>query len=247
MTHSRVPAFDPATFLCTTPLFKDLPRVVLDRLASNARFLPAPKGLLLFSQGDPAQAAFIVRSGAVSIFLSNPDGRELVINEMRPGDCFGELALFIDQPRSTGAIASRESQVVVLPREPFLSAVRSEPVLAWRLLQYTAERLSVSSGRERALAFLDAPARLARVLLELDNQEQEKGYITISQEDLARHAGLTRQTVASVLGRWRRLGWLVTGRGHLVLLNTRSIEKAATQEIDPVPLKPLEKRIDLSS
>ena len=235
MTHPRSSAFDPANFLCDTPLFRGLPGEVLNRLASHARLLPASKGFLLFSQGDPAEAAFIVHSGAVSIFLSSPDGRELVINEMRPGDCFGELALFIEQPRSTGAVASRDSQVVVLPRRPFLAAVRSEPVLAWRLLQYTAERLSISSGRESALAFLDAPARLARVLLELNNQEQEKGYITISQEDLARHAGLTRQTVASVLGRWRRLGWLVTGRGHLVLLNTRSIEKAASQETDPIP------------
>ena len=204
-------------------------------LAEHSHLLIAPKDFLIFSQGEPAEAAYIVRSGMISIFLSNPDGRELVINEMRPGDCFGELAIFTDQPRSTGAIANRKSELIVLPQQPFLAVVRSEPLLAWRLLQFTAERLSVSSARESALAFLDAPARLARVLLELDGQEQDKGYITISQEELARHAGLTRQTVASALGRWRRLGWVITGRGHLVLLNTRFLQQIASEEVNSLP------------
>jgi CRP-like cAMP-binding protein len=46
----------------------------------------------------------------------------------------------------------------------------------------------------------------------------EKGYITISQEELAERTGQTRQTVAKALGRWRRSGWLITGRGRIMLL-----------------------------
>jgi CRP/FNR family transcriptional regulator, cyclic AMP receptor protein len=221
--------FDATGFLQETPLFKGLPAIILASLAASARLLFAPNDFILFCQGEPADAAYIVRTGMVSLFLSSPDGRELVINEMHPGECFGELALFTDQPRSTGAITSRKSELVLLPRRAFLDAVHREAQLAWRMLQFTAERLSLSSARESALAFLDAPARLARVLLDLNRQEREKGYITISQEDLARHAGLTRQTVASVLGRWRRLGWVVTGRGHLVLLNIRFLQQIAEQ------------------
>jgi CRP-like cAMP-binding protein len=53
------------------------------------------------------------------------------------------------------------------------------------------------------------------------------GFLTISQEELARHTGLTRQTVAKSLGRWRRAGWLLTGRGKIVLL-----DRAAIAEIE---------------
>src|SRR3990172_6585042 len=66
-------------------------------------------------------------------------------------------------------------------------------------------------------AFLNAEGRLARLLLQLGRKELEKGYITISQEELAERTGQTRQTVAKALGRWRRAGWLITGRGRIML------------------------------
>ena len=77
-------------------------------------------------------------------------------------------------------------------------------------------------------AFLDAQARLARLLLELEKQEQEKGYITISQDELARRTGLIRQTVAKALGKWRRAGWLITGRGRILILNRKALEELET-------------------
>ncbi|HEX9018772.1 MAG TPA: helix-turn-helix domain-containing protein, partial [Anaerolineaceae bacterium] len=52
---------------------------------------------------------------------------------------------------------------------------------------------------------------------------EERGYITISQEELAQRSGLIRQTVAKTLGQWRRKGWLLTGRGHIVLLNQNAL------------------------
>ena len=59
------------------------------------------------------------------------------------------------------------------------------------------------------------------------NQEQEKdkGYITISQDELAHHTGLIRQTVAKALGQWRRSGWLITGRGRILILNRKALEE----------------------
>ncbi len=99
------------------------------------------------------------------------------------------------------------------------------------LLEETANRLYQSTAREAALAFLDAPARLARTLTLLDRQYQEPGYITISQEALARRTGLTRQTVAKILGRWRRAGWLLTGRGRIVLLDLKALAEAERQYI----------------
>ena len=100
-----------------------------------------------------------------------------------------------------------------------------EPQLARLILEITANRLQMSVQRESALAFMDAQARLARLLLELEEQEQKKGYITISQEELAQRTGLIRQTVAKALGKWRRAGWLITGRGHILILDRKALKK----------------------
>jgi CRP/FNR family transcriptional regulator len=161
----------------------------------------------------------MVWRGVIAIRLENPEGRELVINQMSVGDCFGELGVLTGELRSTSAEAIVDSEVLLIPSFAFKEALEQEPRMATRLLEITARRLQNSSKREEALAFHDAQQRVAQQLLNLDQLDQEVGYLTLSQEELATRVGLTRQTVAAILGRWRRSGWLLTGRGHIVLLN----------------------------
>jgi CRP/FNR family cyclic AMP-dependent transcriptional regulator len=217
------PIYDARNFLEELQLFAGLAEASLLSLARASRFVQVEKGQFIFFQADPAEKVYIVRSGLVSIVLGSPDGREMVINEMRPGDFFGEVGVLTRQPRSTSAIARTEGILLELPIQVFLGILTSEPALARRILEMTANRLRGSSERESALAFLDSQARLARLLLQLEQQAAEKGYVTISQEELAQRTGQTRQTVAKALGRWRRAGWLITGRGHIMLLNRSAL------------------------
>jgi CRP/FNR family cyclic AMP-dependent transcriptional regulator len=214
-------------FLRGLGLFAGISEASVLSMASASRILRYPKGSTIFFQDDPAEALYLVHKGTVAIVLTSIDGRELVINEMRDGELFGELAILTGQPRSTGALATTEAEVMLIPRQVFMKVVESEPKVTQRLLELTAHRLCASSGREGALAFMDADARLAKVLLEQDARSSDTGFVTISQEELARHTGLTRQTVAKSLGRWRRAGWLLTGRGKIVLL-----DRAAIAEIE---------------
>lgn len=216
--------------LRSTPLFSSVDDHALAKLAAVSRLRHLSKGQTLFNQGDPADAFYIVYSGSIHLLLDSANGRELVINEMQTGDGFGELGLITGQPRSTTAVAREESVVMVIPRRDFLSVLDTQPGLARSLLQTTAARLGSSSEREGALAFLNAPSRLARVLLLLDRQASAEGYITLSQEELARRVGLARQTVASLMGKWRRSGWIVTGRGKIVVLNRAALRRQAQED-----------------
>ena len=148
---------------------------------------------------------------------------------MLPGDCFGEVGVLTGLPRSTGAVARLNSEALVIPSAAFMALIDSEPKLARRALNTIAERLRASSERESALVFLDAEARLGRVLLQLDQQFSEEGYVTISQAELAQRTGTTRQTVAKALGKWRRAGWLITGRGRIVVLDHGKLEQLGQQ------------------
>ncbi len=217
-------------FLRKVPLFEELSDASLMTLAEASKFVKFEKGQFIFLQDDPAVKAYIVRSGKISIILESLDGRKLVINEMHPGDFFGEVGLLTIPSRSSSAIARTDSMVLTLQRQAFLSILKDEPSLVRRLLEMTAMRLRESSERESALAFLDAQGRLARLLLQLGKQELEKGYITISQEELAERTGQTRQTVAKSLGHWRRAGWLITGRGRIMLLKHEALSNLGLEE-----------------
>jgi CRP/FNR family cyclic AMP-dependent transcriptional regulator len=210
-------------FLTSQPLFDDINPTILVTLAKTSRLKYIPKGSFIFFQNDQASAVYLVWRGVIAIRLENPDGRELVINEMGMGDCFGELAILTGEPRSASAEAIVDSEVLLIPSSVFKEALEHESRLASRLLEITARRLQDSSKREEALAFYDAQQRLAQQLLNLDQQAADKGYLTLSQDELAIRIGLTRQTVATILGRWRRNGWLLTGRGHIVLLDRKEL------------------------
>lgn len=212
-------------FLTNIPLFSKLGEKSLLSLAQECRFKHVEKGEILFFQSDPSESAYIVRMGTISIILNSSDGREMVINEMHSGDLFGELGILTKKTRSTSAMAHTKSELLVIPRQPFLNVIANEPQLAVRILEMTARRLQMSSEREGALAFMDAQARLARLLLELEKEEKDTGYITISQDELAHRTGLIRQTVAKALGKWRRQGMLLTGRGRIVLLDYKALKE----------------------
>lgn len=218
-------------FLSKQPLFRELRSDTLNSLAAAASVRKRQRGNYIFFQGDPADGVYILRSGLIAIVLDSPDGRELVINELRPGDCLGELAVITNQNRSTSALALTDCELLIIPSPAFQAALDSDNTLSRRVMEMTAERLRSSSERESALAFFSAEGRLARILLNLDRRASARGFITISQEELAQRTGLTRQTVAKALGRWRRFGWLVTGRGRIMVLDKLALHHV--QEKNP--------------
>jgi CRP/FNR family cyclic AMP-dependent transcriptional regulator len=220
--HSRL-----NSFLHTVPLFEGVQDEILERLVENCRIRRLHKDELLFNQMDPAEGVYIVQSGCIALFLATPDGRELVINEMHPGDCFGELSLITGRPRSTGALARVPSEILLIPSICFMDILNADAELMHRVLELTAQRLRVSSERESALAFLDSKARISRVLLLLDHQTSDEGAIKITQEQLAQHAGLARQTVTKILGQWQARGWIETSRGKIKLRDRDALRKQA--------------------
>lgn len=214
-------------FLRTVPLFADLSDSALAVIAGVARVKPVPKDVVIFEKDDEGDAAYVVRKGTIAITLSFIDGRELVIYEMHSGDCFGELALLTNQPRSARAIAREASEVITIPRSEFMAELRSQPLVMQHLNEIIAQRLRQSTERESALAFLDADTRLARVLLRLDRESSAEGYVTISQDEISRRTGVARQTAAKTLGKWRRAGWIITGRGKIVVLDHAALRRLA--------------------
>jgi CRP/FNR family transcriptional regulator, cyclic AMP receptor protein len=234
MENELAPAANYLEFLTSIALFDGLTPATMRDLAASCRTLQIEKGDYLFFQEDEAHSIYLVQKGWIAIVLHSADGRELVLTEMRPGDLFGEYSLITGSPRSAGAVAHQPSTLVVIGGSAFLSALDREPLLARQLLKLAAWRLCEGNERERALAFLTAGARIARVLLTLDEMDQrtaDKGYVTISQDELAQRTGLTRQTVARFLGDWRRQDYLLTGRGRIVLLRRTALQQLEEEDL----------------
>ncbi len=96
------------------PLFAGLDDRELEAIATAARTRTYPKGRVLFWEGDPGEAFYLLMAGEVKVFRLGADGRELILAWLQPGDFFGEMALFDGRPRSASVMTTEASTVLIL-------------------------------------------------------------------------------------------------------------------------------------
>lgn len=212
-----------AAFLGTVPLLEGLSAESRRRLAEACAEKTVAKGKVVFMEGDPADELYIVMEGAVVEHVSGPNDLEMAVKERRPGDYFGETGMLVGEPHFVTAIAAQPSVLVVIPRNEFLARVKQEPSISQFIMRTLAHRLRLSAKHAVAYAYLDASARLAYLVLSLEEDEGGSGKVSHSQEDLAQRCGLARQTVARILGEWREAGWIKTGRGSLSGIDRKAL------------------------
>jgi CRP/FNR family transcriptional regulator, cyclic AMP receptor protein len=222
------------TVLERNPLFRGLSPATLERLARLCARRTYERDAVIFSQTDPGDALFGVVTGRVRISASSPGGREVFLNIMEPGDTFGEIALLDGRPRTASASATAASELFVVTREQFLGVLAHEPQLVDHLLQLLCARLRWVSGFAEESALLPVPARLARRLLslgKLHGHETQAGIeLKVSQDEMARFLGLSRQIVNQHLQTWKKQRWVGLGRGKIMILNARALEAVVASE-----------------
>src|SRR4030088_633185 len=153
--------------LAQVGLFAGLTPAELVGLAALMRPRPYAKDEVIYLRGDPGTAFYVIASGKVKIALTSPDGKELILRRIAPGGFHGELALLDDEPRSADAIATEPTVLLVLQRDAFRQFLADHPGVAAKLLGTVSQYLRRNADLIQDATFLDVPARLARILLEL--------------------------------------------------------------------------------
>ena len=214
-------------------LFHGLPDESLERIAALATRRTYRKGAVIFAQGDRGDALFGVAAGRVRISASGAGGQEVFLNIMRPGDTFGEIAVMDGLPRTAGATAVDPTTLIVIKRADFLQLLEKEPRLAIHLLALFCKRLRWTSELVEESAFLAGPPRLAKRLLILASLHGRSAGIgalelRISQAELARFLGISRQIVNQHLREWHVHGWVKLGRSQIVIKNPEALRQLIT-------------------
>lgn len=95
----------------------------------------------LFHAGDVGESLYIVRSGAVELFVKDNLGQKIVLKLAEEGDIFGEISMLDNRPRSASAVAVRETELFALDREDLLLLFRKKPDAALNMLAAMGEML----------------------------------------------------------------------------------------------------------
>ena len=212
------------------PVFGALEPAQLEQLVSYARTRRVAAGTTLFSKGDPGTELFAVSTGTVKISVPAPDGREAMFNLLHPGEIFGEIALLDGRPRTADAMAMTDCELTVIERRDFLAFVQSEPNVALQLIALLCERLRIASEHYEELVFLDLPTRLARILLQLAEQNEagaEEPKLKITQREISQMLGSTRESVNKQLRAWSKRGLIALERGGIVVYRLAALAAIA--------------------
>jgi len=220
--------------LARCPLFAGLGEDDLVGLAREMRARRFRRGEVLFHQGDPGDALFVVTSGAVKISLPSEEGDEAIIATVDPGDFFGELALLDGAPRSATATALEPTETLTLARQRFRELIAGEPALRDALLSALAAELRRLTTHVQELHFLDITGRLAARLSHLAASQgaaSPDGTIRLdaplTQSDLAAMIGATRQSVNKLLGIFADDRLLRLERDAIVILDRDGLARIA--------------------
>jgi CRP-like cAMP-binding protein len=213
-----------------TALFADADPAQLRPLATRAFLRRFAVGQVLFTEGEPSDHLYVVRSGRVRILVRSVHGEDMTLSVSGPGDAIGELSMIDGQPRSASAEAISSAELVALPAEDVRAALRADPVLLMAAAAELAATVRRLTGGTADLVFLDLPRRLAKLLL-AEAREEPAGGVRVdpgmSQSGLADRLGVTRQSLNRALGGLVRHGWISTESGGYVLHDPAALRRFA--------------------
>jgi CRP/FNR family transcriptional regulator, cyclic AMP receptor protein len=121
-------------FLSEIKLFSSLDEEERKVLAGAAAERSLAPGETLFRTGDPGDALFLVRAGAIDLFTTDTMGQKIVLHTAQPGEYFGELSLLDEGPRTATAQATEQSELVAIDRDDLLQLFKKRPDAALHML-----------------------------------------------------------------------------------------------------------------
>ena len=143
-----------AQLLKKIDFFSGLERTELAKLAGSLEPISLHSGEILFRQGEPGDAFYILSRGCLSVYVSNEDTGEVLIKKLYPGDPIGEMSLLTQEQRSATIKAEEDGEVLRLDRSHFLSLIEKSPAIAISIAGTISRRLSSLLSRVSSKVFL---------------------------------------------------------------------------------------------
>ena len=219
-----------------TSLFSSLTESELDKIAGMAKLLALPPGSTLFMKGDPGDRLFIVIKGIIRISTVSMEGRETTLNLIGAGQMLGEIAVLDGGDRTADATTIDATELLAIEKRDLLAFLEQNPRCCIRMLAACADRLRWISGLLEDANFLELPARLAKRLLLLARtfgrpvSDGIRIDLRLSQQDLATHMNVTRESVNKLIHSWQMEGLVQTGRGWVIVRDEDALEGLAEVE-----------------
>lgn len=225
---------DDREFLTQSKLLGLLPTDGRDTLIAHAHIHRYAADETIFLMGSTGDSMMVVLSGHVRISVASPDGREILLAILVPGEIFGEIAMLDGKERTADARAASECRLAILYRRDVLAFFEKHPNAWPGLVRTLCDRLRSADERMADIALMSPPVRLAKALLRMTAIAPQTGklpsQVRLTQREIGSLIGATRETVNKWLGRWQRMGILQIAESLITIANRNALEDLAQLE-----------------
>ena len=225
-THSKL------WYLENFSMLKVLSKEEKEKLDSMAEMRNAPKKQVLYFPTDSSNSIYLLKAGKVKISRLTPDGKEIILTILGPGEVFGEMGITGQQEREEIAEVTDDAIICVVDINDLQHMMKDNPKFNTEILKFIGFRLKRVQNRLESLIFKNAEQRIRSLIKELaedhgraiggdENYREVK--LGLTHEDIARLTATSRQTVTSQLNELEKSGLIRYDRKRITIKDLRQL------------------------
>ncbi len=212
-------------YLSQINLFAAMLPEEMKQMEAMTSMCSTPKYEPIYLPGDPADSIYLLKKGRVRISRLSPEGKQIILSILEPGDIFGEVALIDDgSEQDSIAEAMEDTLLCIVRKTDFEQFLSTHPGLNLKVTKLIGLRLRQITNQMDALVFKSAEQRLKELLIRL-SQEYPKPVadgtlinITLTHQELGELTNIARQTVTELLKRLENQGLIRFEKRRIVVL-----------------------------
>jgi CRP/FNR family cyclic AMP-dependent transcriptional regulator len=199
-------------------LFAGLSPEEIAALADAAVVRSFPKNTIVVTEGERSDSLYVILSGRVKVFVSDEQGKELVLNVEGPGEYFGELALD-EGPRTASVSTLEPCKLAMIANDALRGFLASHPDAALRLMRGLIGRIRHMTESIKDLALLDVYGRVAKLLLELAREVEGRLIVDqrLTHQQVADRVSASREMVSRIFKDLATGGYIAVEDGRIVI------------------------------
>jgi len=196
------------------PLFSELDDEEFGLVQKLITFHDVTKKSVVLQEGEEGNSLFVIISGSVKISYYAPDGREVVLSLLAPGDFFGEMALLDNSPRSATASTTAQTRLAQIRRDDFERLLLQKPQVTLKLLKEIVTRFRRTSQVLERISTMDVPQRLYFYLKDFADRHgspTKSGMVKVllpTHQMIADQLSTSRETISRAMSSLKKEGIL---------------------------------------
>ena len=216
-----------ADFIKSTPYFSSLSPAQLDSLKGLIFETTADRGEFIVLESEPAEALYFVVSGVVKVFKTSAEGREQILQIVRPGESFNDAPVLDGGLNLASAQAMGPVVLYGVKNSDIGAILRTHPQVALNVIKVLSQKLRHLVSLVEDLSFKHVTARLAKILLEYAGDGAGPAKPRLTQQEMAAMAGTAREMIGRSLKELEDEGIIRLEHHRIVVADKEALKKWA--------------------